>query len=669
MDTLSMQDIADLAEVARPVVTVWRGRYAASDLPFPEPIPGAHLRFDASDVADWFRATGRGNNPHAADDAAIHSSLLDTAASRLDDASMLLLLNAKLGEPLNGLAMDTVLQGIDTACFDALMPLEVIGELLDDEPFVNAMDRLAEAGFGGGRALARLVGRAPTLDDAEMLTRSGADLLQAVAAELARDTPGLLVPQRTGGLMLVGGAFARFTEAERPALAVVDDLLDTAWQRSAWRGLEAVGAELHQAGEGDALSTALIVGQWAAAGADDSEAFFDWVGELAMELAPGGRALIVGPAALLVDSLEGPAWRHRFEALVRGDHYIAPLRYVARLPKGMCRGGGRRRLAMWVLAPAYPGTPQWTTYADHSDHALNTAEIDAMAADVVAAVSGRVGKHSFLRSAARDSAAVLRRHQLAWPVSEPDIEVKGAALSRVWELASQCAARVIDDIDLAASTDDQLRVPMPWPSAVSGTGRLARVLKGVRLSAEDCRASGAGTVAVIGPDEVRGEIPVGVRRIDRLTLESTAPRARFTEPGDVVFVPTGVPRAIVDDVGGHVVQAPARIVRCMDRRDSRFRLLPLVLAADICAQRGTDPTSWTVRAVPADASSALALSLRRCAERRAALRAELSALDALENELANGLAAGTLTAQIKEPNTPGVGAHPRKKEDSAVWRR
>lgn len=659
MDTLSMQDIADLADVARPVVTVWRGRYAQSGDPFPQPIADSNLIFDAAEIAEWFRNTGRGNNPHAADDTAIHSSLLDAAADRLDDASLLLLLHAKLGEPLAGLPADAIFPEIITADHDSLLPLKTAFDLLDDQALVAQIDRLAEAGFSAARVLDRMVALARTQDDAEVLTKPGAHLLHTVLAELSRTTPGMVVPQRTGGLMLVNGAFSAFDETERPTLGVADHLLETPWQRAAWRSLDARGATLRSITDNDEIATSLIVGQWAAATPADAEAFFNWVADVAMELAPGGRAVIIGPATLLVDPLDGAAERQRFAALVRDEHYIAPLRYVARLPKGMCRGGGRRRLAMWVLAPAEPGAPQWTTYADHSDHTLNAAEIDATAADVVAAVAGRVGKHSFLRSAARDTSAVLRRRQLRWPVCEPDFEAKGTALSRVWELASQSSARLIDDIDLAASAADQLRAPLPWSSATAGTGRLAKVLKGVRLPARDCHATGAGTVAVIGSDEVRGHTPVGARRIGRLTLESTAPRARFTEPGDVVFVPTGAPHAIVDELGGHVVQAPARIVRCMTRGHSQFRLLPAVLAADICAQRGTDTTSWTVRAIPADAGGALDLSLQRCAQRRAALAAELAALDALENELANALAAGTLTAHIKEPNEEG----------NAAWRR
>lgn len=663
MDTLSMQDIADLADVARPVVTVWRNRYAQSAEPFPAPVADADLVFEASEIAEWLRSTGRGNNPHAADDAVIHSSLLDAAAGRLDDASLLLLLHAKAGEPLKDLRLESVLPQI-TAGHEALLPLNTMFDLLDDDALVDQVDRLAEAGFGAAHVLTRLVGLSAAQDQAEVLTKQGQRLLHRLVTDLARDTSGAAVPWRTGGLMLVNGAFPGFAESELPVLGIRSDLLDTPWQRAAWRSLDAAGAPLRPVGQGADLAGSLIVGQWAAATPADSEEFFDWIGDIAVELAPGGRAIIVGPAALLVDPLDGLAGRHRFEVLASGEHYVAPLRYVARLPKSMCRNGGRRRLAVWVLAPTEPGVPGWTVYADHSDHALNPVEIDAMAADVVAAVSGpaAVAKHSFLRSDVRSTPVVLRRHLLSWPVMAPAVEDKGAVLARIWDLDMRCGGQVIAGIELTAAPDDMSRAPLPWVAATKGPARLARVIKGVRLPANDWHATGAGTVVVIGPAEIRGQAPLGGRRIDRLTLESTAPRARFTEPGDVVFVPTGRPQAIVDRAGGSVVQAPARVIRCLEPGMNRVQLLPEVLAADINAQRGTDTASWAIRTIPVEERDALELGLQRSAARRAALAAELDALDALDAELAGGLSAGTLTARITQSandNKPG------KREDSA----
>ncbi len=85
MDTLTMQDIADLAYVSDPWSPSGAVATPSRTFHFPNPIAGTDLRFDAAQVAEWLRVTGRGNNPHAADDVMIHSSLLDAAADRLDD--------------------------------------------------------------------------------------------------------------------------------------------------------------------------------------------------------------------------------------------------------------------------------------------------------------------------------------------------------------------------------------------------------------------------------------------------------------------------------------------------------------------------------------------------------------------------------------------------------
>ena len=92
METLTMQQVAALAGVKRPVVSVWRSRSAGSKHPFPAPVDPARLVFSADEVGSWLRVTGRGNNPDAHEDAALFSSLMDRAASQLDDASALLLL-------------------------------------------------------------------------------------------------------------------------------------------------------------------------------------------------------------------------------------------------------------------------------------------------------------------------------------------------------------------------------------------------------------------------------------------------------------------------------------------------------------------------------------------------------------------------------------------------
>lgn len=74
--TLDLAGVSRLAGVQRPVVSVWRTRYAASAHPFPPPVDssGGRVLFEAQAVAEWLQQTGRGNNPSAALDAAAHAS-------------------------------------------------------------------------------------------------------------------------------------------------------------------------------------------------------------------------------------------------------------------------------------------------------------------------------------------------------------------------------------------------------------------------------------------------------------------------------------------------------------------------------------------------------------------------------------------------------------------
>lgn len=57
---ISMQGIANLAEVKRPAVTQWQTRFpSTSATPFPQPVEtDPLLKFDAREVARWLIETG-----------------------------------------------------------------------------------------------------------------------------------------------------------------------------------------------------------------------------------------------------------------------------------------------------------------------------------------------------------------------------------------------------------------------------------------------------------------------------------------------------------------------------------------------------------------------------------------------------------------------------------
>ena len=99
--TLTLQDIADLARVRRPVVSMWRTRPRVRGqlMPFPNPIDASNgvERFSRDDVVAWLQRTGRGNNSEAHLDA---PALSAPDGVSLEELVTLLCLHATTGEEL-----------------------------------------------------------------------------------------------------------------------------------------------------------------------------------------------------------------------------------------------------------------------------------------------------------------------------------------------------------------------------------------------------------------------------------------------------------------------------------------------------------------------------------------------------------------------------------------
>lgn len=652
-----MQQVAELAGVQRPVVSVWRTRAADTADPFPAPVDPGQLVFDAEEVGSWLQATGRGNNAEAKDDAALFSTLMDTAEAQLDSASALLVLHALSGSPLTGQGADDLVMLSAGHGLDVILSPVQVDEALQDYALVEAVDRLAEAGVSAARVLGRLVRRMEKRDAplaTESLTTTGDAMACEVVSALAADAGRALTPWGPGGLRLLAYVVEDASEGERPRIVAPAEpgQAATPTERLLWRYIAALGARF----ESPSASTGtLLVGQWATVTPDRAEEFFTEIDDAMLGLEPGRAAVLFAPAPVLVDEMPGSDLRVQVLGGVAGSSgdYTAPLRFVARLPRGLCRFGGRRRMAMWLM-----GEPQeaessraFTTFGEHSAHALDAAENRALASDAVAALRGGQSRrsHAFLRSEHRLTRAVVGRSALALPVTTDVAEDGGDALARVWEKRDAATGDVLEGfaVEAAGSADDH---SIPWKMATTGEHRPARVITGVRIP-DEVFAAGPGGIGVIGPDEVRGESPVGARSVELVELLRWAPRFRLTEPGDVVLTTTRGPSAIVDSVGGHAVQAPARILRCLDPREGDRRILPELAARDICAARGSDCRSWRLRSVVVESRHPWRTVAARASEHRERLLAELRALDALTTELSDGLAAGTLRiAQLNEEN-------------------
>ncbi len=641
VQTISMQGIADLARVKRPVVSMWRTRFAPSESPFPSPLQEAPLLFDAAKVAQWLQETGHGNNAHPVDEFALHSSAMQLLAQNLDDASALLLLQELSGELLQEVDPVDAVVALEAHQVDSVLDPSAAMKALGDDKLCAAVDELAEAAFSGSQVLDRLVEKfakpgGPWADEA--LTSAGVELLGRVIAELQRIEPRTIAPAGPGGLVAISELprhagetdcwTFEYRSAESPAARA-------AWRRLAAHGLCVEGHD-RSADAKPSPSGVLYVMQWQDVSAGPQ--FFDRVEDMLIDMGDRDILVVIGPANLMTDR-QGDGRRRKL--LIPSESYVAPLRYVARLPNGLSKFGGRRRLALWVFGRA---TSSWTVAGSHSDSRIDVAALTAIAADVAAAISDSrdLHAHAFHSSSVLESSYLLRQPELVAPSASGTPNNGDEQLARVWELDQG----FLDDVELSAAPAQQAQI-----SLARATRELGRDMAGARLPGDILGSPEPGWAIVIGPDEVRDPALIGRRGIDRLTLEVQAPRAQLTQPGDVIYVATGGPAAVVDQHGGHVVMAPARIFRCRDAETDDRQLVPAVVAADIAAQRGSDRSTWRLRTVPASVVAPLHVITQRTYRRRQRLLDELKCLDEFETEVLGGLSAGSLTASISQSNT------------------
>ncbi|MDN6438477.1 MAG: hypothetical protein L0K27_03310 [Corynebacterium nuruki] len=646
--TLTMQAIADLAQVKRPVVSVWRNRYADSDQPFPAPVQEDPLRFDAHAVAEWLAETGRGNNEHVVIENPLHADLRTRLFADPETTSALLLLAELLGEPLGDFFPDELVR--EYVEEDLPVPADEIlsRHALDDAIDVGdlaGVDAVAEAAFSAQRALDLLIDSFTDRDAAwasEALTQQAQTLLGTVCAELYRDAPTRrVVPDGVGGMVLVDAMLPHLNEQDRPVFSYPEGALDTSEGRAAWRRLRARQFSTSPYVEGDAglpfelPVPVLHLAAWQTP--STPEEFLAWVEDKVITLAPGDCMVVVGPSATMIDS---PARHARAQSVLRPrGGYLAPLRYCTDLPKGMSRFGGRRRLALWVFAEPLTAPEEdrkpVTVVGTHAGRRPDTTFVSDLAADVATATGGWkvIQAHKFRTSIPLSTERFLFQDELTTPVAEQTVIDGGDLLASYWELNGE------------STTGLRLLAGTPRPRKVlftEATKARAKDIPGNRVPAESLSSPAPGAVTVLGAQEIRNPGLPRHRAIDRLLLENVAHQAQFTEPGDVIYVATGgTPAAIVDHRGGHVVEAPARLFRCLPPKRGTV-LVPEVVAADIAADDRRDRKSWQLRLVPTGQLTAVTQATAKIRRRRDELYAELSRITDLETTLLDGLASGAL---------------------------
>jgi hypothetical protein len=676
---MSMRDIAELAGVRRPVVTVWRRRHAD----FPAPVAGdaGQPLFEPRQVADWLVATGRAERDQVEPDLSLYT--LAGLSGPLPPADLIAYVTALIclrhldeDEPLADGAGDVAaaLRGRAAAVDpgDELL-LSEIGRMPCDAGWLaTAVDDLVEAAWGCRGAFERIMAARHRLRAAEIFTTEVrpqlATLIAKVSgvAERARRQASIVVADMSAGpgdlltavVDLLGEDAPMCVAAERdPFLARLTR------RRLAVHGLPLVDMDVGIAGElPDSFGEPDVVVTQAryVAGEDRSaEDILDMIDDVSLRLRPGCSAVVLGPADVLVGELPPYSAAERARAsLLKGGMVES----VIRLPGGLVPFRPGYETALWVLNSAHDSP--WrgrVLLADVSDRELTDAVVDALVDDVV--TWRRVGydpdAHSRtfgVQVLVGDLVEPPKPLTVRRPRSARTIASEAAdRLDRVLELETELDRIGAQATAVRPSIRSSLVADVRARPAVTTVGKLAGrrvlwVLKGARIDPGDVRS--AGHHAVLGPDEVLGVRRAGERTMDRAVLAARYPRARLTEPGDVLVTVTPRFGVRVDHDGFAVTEFPVRVLRI--RESGRAGLTPRVLAALLGADGLPGRPGGAVRAVRRledcavpvlrpDEVTRLDALLAELDARRDHAQREIDVLDELGKLITAGLSDGTLS--------------------------
>ncbi|MBB6398883.1 hypothetical protein BKA00_005797 [Actinomadura coerulea] len=681
---MSMTEIAELADVRRPVVSTWRRRYP--DFPQPATEERGQQLFEATRIVDWLVKTGRAEQGEIEGDLRVHT--LARLGAQLAPRTLIPALTALIclrhlsgDEPLDdetsGLMARLREQADDTDPDDELLASEIRGLRAPWLP--AAVDELVEAAWSPQGAFERIMQVRDRLGAAGLSSGRLDLVLESLVAGLAdararADREGevrLVDPSAgVGDLLVAVAGTLRDDQVLRVTACCADPVSARLTRRRlAVRDVPEVEYEARTDPDGCLDEATIVVTQLPYRPAEERSAVLSLnaLNDLLLPLPPGATAVVVAPAdttAALDPTSDAGVLRGQL--LASGS-----IKAVIRLPGGLVPYRPGYELALWVLTADYAvGERGKVLLADVSDRALTPGLVDALVTDVLA-----------WRDEQFDPEARRRIHTVATPVSAliasprpmlprylpsqddlrwdvPERVARALELERmVWE-ARPDAPRLNSDLSA---------VPRPRPprtatiAELSGRGR-AKALslrKGTRLPAGLIRPASSTVNAtnshpVFGPPEVLGESEPGSRRVDRFEFERTCPGARHSKPGDVIITTVPRPSAAVDHDGHSVVEFPARILRIEE--DGKKHFTPRVLAALLDRAGRAD---GAIR--PAQRLQELALPLLSPSEvkrldrlladlddRRDRAHREIAALDELRRIAATGLADGTLT--LTDPN-------------------
>lgn len=663
---MSLSDVASLAQVQRPVVSMWRRRSSGGPLPFPAAAATANgvELFDADEVTAWLQATGRGNNPEATNDAAVFARLATPAAGAprdsrqtFDGLTSLLALKVITGQILSRTSVAELLDSADEADPDDVFlysELEALGSALPG--LANFADRLADSAFSAPAAFEKLLAhrfKAGLREQSDTaLTDAALKLVGTTALELAAtlDRKPLFVDSTPGGSDVMLSIVQQSGEAGPVTFLAADHdggASRFARRRLAVHGADSAPVKVDAKGAFTVSGPAVHVAQYPAPGdpALDTTGILLGIENIVLQMDDSQRAVVIAPARVLCDPLQGEAGNLRAGLLRSGR-----VRAIVRLQPGLLRAKPRESQALWVLGPSFAEVPiadRWTMVADLSTSPLTLDVSQDLISDAVASMGSRatIRAHSF-----RFARLVQTRVLLA---------ARGALVS-VLPARSTTAARGIETAlrieelvrVLCAGAAEPPALPAVQPAAGGGplppatvqelmkTGNL-RYVKGVRL--EEADLNGRAGSRILGREDLMDPHGSQSRFITLLDFAAKYPAGRLTEPGDVVFCTSPRPAAMVDAEGGAVVVFPARILRIDDGDPGG--LVPGVVGRDINSLNPADKTwrNWRLRRTAEAQRQPLINTLEALQHEQAQARERLKHLEELATLITDGVAGGSLT--------------------------
>lgn len=643
---VSMQGIADLAHVRRPVVSMWRRRFREGQDAFPEPTRGDRpgLMFDASEVARWLEATGHGNNVDASADAAAVATpagLMFSDPAHVEELEALVVLQAHLG-PLRGRLGSALLEAaMQVDPEDLSIRTEVERHVSGEHDWADFADRVIDAAYSPAGALEVIARRssasAPASGPAAPLSDEAADLLAALVAALPSHTAVI-----DDGIDAPLGVHLTSTSGDEPTIR----LGSGTHTRRLRRRMMALGVWVS---DSDHRSVAMHVDRLPHQPNDSDVDALTTLDESVLELGADDVAVIIGPARILTDSLQHRERGIRADAL-RTDR----VRAIVRLPAGLVPGSTREALALWALGPIPADVPvedRYTAIADLTDTKLTSTRRTDLVSDLIACMGTwqqtRARAHRFM-SLQRTSSLRVRTGSLVTRTPAR------TATSNAYELAVR-----VKDAALALDNDrpDVIVIDEPNPTAVPPASltdlireRHARLVPGTRISPDDLGPTG---LRVILSEYLDNPTGIGDVCIDPLIYAANYPGSQPTQPGDVVFRTGPTTAAWVDHAGASVVAYPARILRI--RRADPGGLIPELVAQDMAAQPA-GPGSWKrwrLHRVPPASVAMLREVLGEIAGTHARLEERLARLNTYTAALITGITAGavTLTKSQRDSDT------------------